>query len=148
MVDGLNGLGRAVASEKAAGTEVLLVSVSIPVGVTDAMDHTKKLFVVADMVLVEMSTVVSSCTQIPSPESYLKSLRVVSSVMPALSKQGAPGRGSTGVFEGVLNPCQALKVDNPAIPTLVIVQDTLSSHADEMEKVIDMSMKWGDRWLS
>lgn len=62
--------------------------------------------------------------------------------------QGAPGRGSTGVFEGGLNPYQALKVDNPAIPTLAIVQDTLSSHADEMEKVIDMSMKWGDRWLS
>jgi len=47
-----------------------------------------------------------------------------------------------------LNPYQALKVDNPAMATLAIVQDTFSSHADEMEKVIDMSMEWRDRWLS
>ena len=85
VVEGLKGLGRAVASENARGTTSLILSVSIPVGITDAKDHTEKLFVVADTVLVEASTLVTSCTQIPAPVSYLKSLRVVSSVMPALS---------------------------------------------------------------
>jgi hypothetical protein len=61
--------------------------------------------------------------------------------------QGAPGKGSTGVFEGGINPYQKMDIDNPAIPTLAIVHDTMLSHSDEMKKIIDLANKWADKWL-
>jgi len=59
---------------------------------------------------------------------------------------GAPGRGSTGVHEQGVNPYQRPCADKPAIPTLGIVGDTLSQHANEIEAVIRVAKDWAKRW--
>ena len=60
---------------------------------------------------------------------------------------GAPGRGSTGVFESGYNPYVPPSPDSPAIPTLSVVQDTLPDHEKEVEEIIDIASKWAERWL-
>jgi hypothetical protein len=59
---------------------------------------------------------------------------------------GAPGRGSTGVHELGINPYIRVSEDNPAIPTLSIVDDTLPQYSDEVETVIQVAKDWAKKW--
>ena len=55
----------------------------------------------------------------------------------------APGRGSTGVHEagfGVYSP--EIDVDQRAIPTLTIVDDTFTDHRDGMAAYIEQAKSW------
>jgi len=61
---------------------------------------------------------------------------------------GAPGRGSTGVHEAGVQRYVRPQVDNPAIPTLGIVDDTLPQHAREVEAIIKVAKDWAKRWNS
>ena len=60
--------------------------------------------------------------------------------------EGAPGRGSNGVFEGGINPYKKIKADNPSMPFLAVVQDTLPDHASEVEEALKAAIEWGRRW--
>ncbi|MBT5875101.1 MAG: hypothetical protein HOH43_16905 [Candidatus Latescibacteria bacterium] len=60
---------------------------------------------------------------------------------------GAPGQGSTGVYESGHNPFVPPEVDLAAIPTLAIVQDTLPEHQAELEAALVTSKEWAERWL-
>ena len=60
---------------------------------------------------------------------------------------GAPGNGSTGVFESGYNHYVPPKSDIPAIPTLAIVQDTLPSYEQEVEEALETARRWAERWL-
>jgi hypothetical protein len=60
----------------------------------------------------------------------------------------APGKGSTGVFEGGLNIYDRPDPTHPAIPTLSVVQDTLPDHAEEVERVLEIAGEWADNWIA
>lgn len=62
--------------------------------------------------------------------------------------EGAPGRGSNGVFEGGINPYKNIKADSPSMPFLAVVQDTLPEHSEEVEEVLKTAEEWGRRWNS
>jgi len=59
---------------------------------------------------------------------------------------GAPGRGSTGVFEGGINPYVRISADNPAVPTFSIVDNTIPKYSDEVEAVIEVAKEWAKKW--
>jgi len=61
---------------------------------------------------------------------------------------GAPGRGSTGVYEFGVCPYVRPRSDHPAIPTLGLVDDTLPQHSKEVEAVIKVAKDWARRWNS
>ena len=62
-------------------------------------------------------------------------------------KLGAPGKGSTGVHELGLNPYVRPSADEPAIPTLSVVDGTLPYHSEEVEAVVNVAKDWASRWL-
>ncbi len=55
----------------------------------------------------------------------------------------APGSGSTGVHEKGFGKFELPRLDAEIIPTLTIVDDTLTKYRDQAEKVIEIAKEWG-----
>jgi len=56
--------------------------------------------------------------------------------------KGAPGGGSTGVYELGFVPYERPRADDLRIPQLSIVDDTFDKYRSEMEAVVEVAKKW------
>jgi len=57
----------------------------------------------------------------------------------------APGRGSTGVYERGFLPPEVPDPDRDIIPAIAFVEDTLSEHAREVNRRIEIAKQYGKR---